>query len=63
MKRRGDGPVREILARTIHDRFYCDRGLAARLAWRLRDFATNRHEYCGLAFLRRVAYLAPPWSD
>jgi hypothetical protein len=44
MKRRGDGPVREILARIIHDRFYCDRGLAARLVWRLRDFATNRHE-------------------
>jgi hypothetical protein len=25
----------------------------ARLAWRLRDFATNRHKYCGFALLLR----------
>lgn len=48
-----------ILARIIHERVCCNRefaaatsllagGLAVRLAVRLRTFATNRHESCGL---------------
>ena len=74
---RADIVFRSLLARIIHECFYCNRRSAAttslwtagsplgpspyctstprvltppraRLAWRLRDFATNRHEYCGL---------------